>query len=237
MPSLAGLDPKYLASAMKAYKSGQRKNDVMTGALARATDTEINNMALYYALQKPVRTENPAPGDQAAGKAAAAACAGCHGELGVSENPAIPSLAGQDAQYFIVAMKDYKDGSRRDEPMKGLVAPLDDVAIKNMAAWYAMQQPQPPKIRKPLTSAEWAQRCDRCHGANGNSTDPRMPALAGQRVDYLQKVLHAYRTGTRKSPEMAAMSDVLSEADAENLAIWYARQKPRAVVYVPLPAK
>ena len=237
MPSLAGLDPKYLVAAMKAYKSGQRKNDVMTGALARATDTEINNMALYYALQKPVRTENPAPGDQAAGKTAAAACSGCHGELGVSENPAIPSLAGQDAQYFIVAMKDYKDGSRRDEPMKGLVAPLDDFAIKNMAAWYAMQQPQPPKIRKPLTSAEWAQRCDRCHGANGNSTDPRMPALAGQRVDYLQKVLHAYRTGARKSPEMAAMSDVLSEADVENLATWYARQKPRAVVYVPLQGK
>ncbi len=151
MPSLAGLDPKYLVAAMKAYKAGQRKNDVMTPALARATDTEINNMALYYALQKPVRTENPASGDQAAGKAAAAACSGCHGELGVSENPAIPSLAGQDAQYFIVAMKDYKDGSRRDEPMKGLVAPLDETVIRNMAAWYAAQQPQPPKIRKPLT--------------------------------------------------------------------------------------
>ena len=106
-----------------------------------------------------------------------------------------------------------------------------------MAAWYAAQQPQPPKIRKPLTSAEWAQRCDRCHGTGGNSTDPRMPALAGQRVDYLQKVLHAYRTGTRKSPQMAAMSDVLSEADVENLATWYSRQKPRAVVYVPLQGK
>ncbi len=237
MPSLAGLDPKYLVSAMKAYKGGQRKNDVMAGALARATETEINNIALYYALQKPLRTENPAPGDQAAGKVAAGACSGCHGELGVSENPAIPSLAGQDAQYFIVAMKDYKDGSRHDEPMKGLVAPIEDVAIKNMSAWYASQQPQPAKIRKPLTAAEWAQRCDRCHGANGNSTDPRMPALAGQRADYLQKVLNAYRTGARKSPQMAAMSDVLTEADIDSLATYYSRQKPRAVVYVPLPGK
>ena len=71
-----------------------------------------------------------------------ALCSGCHGELGVSENPAIPSLAGQDAQYFIVAMKDYKDGSRHDEPMKGLVAPIEDAAIKNMSAWYASQQPR-----------------------------------------------------------------------------------------------
>jgi cytochrome c553 len=237
MPSLAGLDPKYLAAAMRAYKNSQRKSEIMTSALARATDTDINNIALYYALQKPVRTENPAPGDQTAGKAAAAGCAGCHGEQGVSENPAIPSLAGQDAQYFGAALKDYKDGSRRDETMKGQVAQLDDTAIKNMAAYYAMQQPQPAKIRKPLSSAEWAQRCDRCHGVDGNSTDPRMPALAGQRVDYLQKVLHAYRTGTRKSPQMAAMSDVLSETDVENLAAYYGRQKPRTMVYVILPSK
>jgi cytochrome c553 len=64
-----------------------------------------------------------------------------------------------------------------------------------------------------------------------------MPALAGQRVDYLQKVLQAYRTGARKSPQMAAMSDVLTEADVENLAVYYSRQKARAVVYVPLPGK
>jgi cytochrome c553 len=237
MPSLAGLDPKYLGAAMKAYKSGQRKNDVMAAALAPVTDADIENIALYYALQKPVRTENPAPGDQAVGKSAAASCGGCHGEQGVSENPAIPSLAGQDAQYFTAALRDYKEGSRHDEPMKGLIVPLDDAAIKNMAAWYATLQPQPAKIRKPLATAEWAQRCDRCHGVDGNSTDPRIPALAGQRLDYLQKVLHAYRTGARRSPEMAAMADVLTETDVENLAVHYARQKPRAVVYVIVPPK
>ena len=237
MPSLAGLDPKYLVAAMKAYKSGQRKNEIMSSALAKTTDGEIENIALYYALQKPVRTENPVVGDAPAGKAAAAGCAGCHGEVGVSENPAIPSLAGQDAKYFVAALKNYKDGSRRDEPMKGLVAPLDETSIRNMGAYYATQQPQPAKVRRPLTSAEWAQRCDRCHGVDGNSTDPRMPALAGQRLDYLQKVLHAYRTGARKSPQMAAMSDVLTEIDVEGLAAHYARQKARAVVYVVLPPK
>lgn len=92
-------------------------------------------------------------------------------------------------------------------------------------------------MRKPPTTAEWAQRCDRCHGVDGNSTDPRLPALAAQRVDYLENVLHAYRTGERKSPQMAAMSDLLTEADVENLAAYYARQKARAVVYVILPTK
>jgi len=237
MPNLVGLDPKYLVAAMKAYKSGERKNDLMKSLLASISDANLNNIALYYGLQKPVRAQTPAPGNQTAGKAASASCAGCHGDQGVSGNPATPSLAGQDAQYFAAALRAYKGGLRGDETMKGLAAALDDNAVKNMAAYYANQQPQQPKVSKPLTTEEWAQRCDRCHGVNGNSTDPRLPFLAAQRVDYLQKVLHAYRTGARKSPQMAAMSAVLTEDDVENLAAHYARQQARAFVYVILPAK
>jgi cytochrome c553 len=237
MPSLVGLDPKYLVAAMKAYKSGQRKHDMMKSLLAALGDADLNNIALYYALQKPARAQTPASGNPAAGKAAAAACAACHGDLGVSGSPATPSLAGQEAQYFAAAIRAYADGSRKDDMMKGPAAALDDRAIRDLAAFYATQQPRPPNVRKPLTTAELAARCDRCHGANGNSTDPRLPALAAQRQDYLEKVLHAYRTGARKSPAMAAMSEMLTEADVENLAAHYARQRARAFVYVLLPSK
>jgi len=236
-PNLAGLDPKYLVLAMKAYQRGQRKNDLMKSLLAAASEADINNIALFYALQKPSRSPTPAPGDQAAGKAAAAACNGCHGEGGVSAISTTPSLAGQDAQYLADALRAYKDGSRSDETMKGLAAALDDNAIKNLPAFYASLQPQQPDVRKPLTTEEWTQRCDRCHGLNGNSTDPRLPALAAQRLDYLEKVLHDYRTGARKSREMAAMSGVLTELDVDNLAAHYAGQMARAVVFVPVPAK
>src|ERR1700682_504517 len=236
-PSLVGLDPKYLVAAMKGYKSGQRKNDVMKSVISAVSDADLSNMALYYALQKPARASTPAAGDQAAGKAAAAACAGCHGDKGVSGNPANPSLAGQDAEYVVAALRAYKDGARSDETMKGLAATLDEAAAKSLAAFYANQQPQPTNVRKPLTTAEWAQRCDRCPGVNGKSTDPRLPALAAQRVEYLEKTLHAYRTGERKSPQMAAMSEVLTEAEVENRAVYNARQKARPVVYVTLPAK
>jgi cytochrome c553 len=237
MPSLIGLDPKYLVAAMKAYKSGQRKNELMKTMLSTLTDGDLNNIALYYALQKPARAQTPAAGDQAVGKAAAGACAGCHGDQGVSGNPGNPSLAGQDAQYIAAALQGYKDGARSDETMKALAAPLDESAIKNVAAYYANQQPQAPNVRKPLATAELAQRCDRCHGVDGNSTDPRLPALAAQRVDYLDKVLRAYQTGSRKSSAMAAMSEVLSDSDVENLAAHYAGKKPRAVVFIPLPSK
>ena len=235
-PNLAGLDPKYLVLAMKAYQGGQRKNELMKSLLAAASEADINDIALFYALQKPSRSPTPAPGDQAVGRAAAAACNACHGEGGVSASTT-PSLDGQDAQYLADAFRAYKDGSRSDETMKGLAAGLDDNAIKNLSAFYASLQPRQPDVRKPLTTEEWTQRSDRCHGLNGNSADPRAPALAAQRLDYLEKVLHDYRTGVRKSREMAAMSGVLTEMDVDNLAAHYAGQMARAVVFVPVPAK
>ena len=237
IPSLVGLDPKYLVDAMKAYKTGQRKNDTMKAMLASVGEPAINNIALFYALQPATGAKTPAAGDQAAGKEAAASCAGCHGDEGVSGSPATPSLAGQDAQYLVAALQAYKGGSRSDETMKGMAASLDDNAMKNLAAYYAAQEPKAPNVRKPLTTEEWTQRCDRCHGVNGNSTDPRLPMLAGQRADYLLKALQDYRARTRKSSEMAAMSDGLSEDDLDNLAAHYAHQKARAVLFVPLPGK
>lgn len=237
MPSLVALDPKYFAAAMNAYKTGQRKHDVMKSMVAGVSDADLNNMALYYALQKPARAQTPAPGDQAAGKKAAASCGACHGDQGVSGNPTTPSLAGQDAQYLAAATRAYKDGSRKDQSMKGPAAALDERLIKDIVAYYAAQQPEPLSVRKPLTVAEWAERCDRCHGVNGNSTDPLMPALAAQRADWLEPVLHAYRTGARKSSAMAAMSALMTDADVKELAAHYARQTARAVTYVVVPPK
>jgi cytochrome c553 len=88
-----------------------------------------------------------------------------------------------------------------------------------------------------LTTAEITQRCNRCHGVDGNSSDPRMAALASQRADYLEKAMRAYQKGERKSTAMAAMLDGLSDTDIEGIAGHYARQRARTVVYVPLPAK
>jgi cytochrome c553 len=236
-PSLTGLDPKYLAAAINAYKSGQRKDDVMKSMVAGVSDADVSNIALFYALQKPARAGTPAAGDAAAGKEATAACAGCHGDKGVASDPANPSLAGQDAQYLATATQAYKDGTRKDETMKGMAAALDERTIKNIAAYYAAQQPQAPKVRKPLSLAELTERCDRCHGINGNSIDPLVPAIAAQRADWLEQVLNAYRTGARKSAAMAAMSSVISETEVKELAAYYSRQTARAVTIIALPGK
>jgi cytochrome c553 len=237
MPNLVGLDPKYFVAAVNAYKSGQRKHDMMKTLVSALSNADVNNLALFYAAQAPVKAQTPSPGNQAAGKTAAAACAGCHGEGGVSANPATPSLAGQDAQYFADAMRAYRDGSRADPSMKAPAAAVDDNASKNLAAYYAAQTPKQPLLKKPLTTAELAQRCDRCHGVNGNSTDPRSPALAAQRADYLEQAMRAYRKGGRKNKAMKAMLDGLSDTEIDNLAAYYASQRARSVVYVILPPK
>lgn len=236
-PSLAGLDPKYLIAAMSAYRSGARKHDLMKGLVGALSETDLGNVALFYALQKPARATTPSSGDAKAGKAAAAACSGCHGESGVASDPATPSLAGQDSQYLAAATQQYKDGTRKNDVMKGVAGGLDEKKIKDIATFYASQQPQAPKVRKPLSLGEWTGRCDRCHGVNGNSTDPLLPAIAAQRADWLEQVLTAYRTGARKSTAMGAMTSVMSDTEAKEIAAFYSRQSARAVTFVVLPAK
>jgi len=169
VPSLAGLAPPYLVAAMKAYAAGQRKHAVMQALLTDVGESEFNNIALFYARQVPARAATPPPGDPSAGKtvlmpltdfpiAASAVCAGCHGQQGVSANPAWPSLAGQDARYLADALKAYKDGSRDNAMMKGMVAALDETAINNIATYYATLAPaQPPaadSAQAPASSRE-----------------------------------------------------------------------------------
>lgn len=236
-PNLAGFDEKYFVAAMNGYRSGQRKHELMQSVAVSLGDADVKNLALHYALQKPAPAQTPAKGNAAAGKKTSAACAGCHGEQGVSGNPANPSLAGQDAEYFAAAMRGYKDGTRSEETMKLAASGVNDSAIADLAAYYAAQQPRQPKVSKPLSLAEWVQRCDRCHGINGNSTDPRTPAIAAQRVEYLQKALQAYQGNQRRNSVMAAMSGSLTDADVANLAAYYARQKARGFVFVMVPSK
>lgn len=237
IPSLVGQEPQYLVTALGEYQDGARKNDTMKAMAAQLSGAAMNDIALFYGLQKPARAATPAPGNPAAGRTASAACAACHGAEGVSGNPSTPSLAGQDAQYLAAALHGYMDGARTNTTMKGLAEKLGDADIQNLAAFYAGLQPQQPNVRKPLTANEWAERCNRCHGVNGNSADPLIPALASQRAAYLESALNAFRAGTRQSAVMSAMADGLSENDIRNLAAYYASQKAHAVVYVPVPPR
>ena len=69
--------------------------------------------------------------------------------------------------------------------------------------------------------------CGACHGANGNSSNPMWPNLAGQHAPYLVKQLKDFKSGARKDPVMAPMAAPLSGQDMENLGAYFASQKPK----------
>lgn len=243
VPSLIGIHPKYLVETMQSFKSGDRpideKNQDMKKALDALPDQDLQRIALYYALQSEnlMRAQTPNGGGAPAAKEALAPCVKCHGEDGIGDSPITPSLAGQDLAYMVNALHAYKDGTRDDDTMTPRAKKLDDVAMMSLSAYYAGLDPKPVNIPRPLSPDEWAEKCDRCHGLNGNSTRPEVPALAAQRLDYLEAALSAYQSGARKSSEMTAMSSILTPDDTKGLAAHYAHQKGRSVVFIAVPSK
>lgn len=67
--------------------------------------------------------------------------------------------------------------------------------------------------------------CASCHGANGISTIPQYPNLAGQKEQYLVKQLKDLQTGARTHPLMSSMAKSLTSADIENLAAYFSSLK------------
>ena len=64
--------------------------------------------------------------------------------------------------------------------------------------------------------------CAGCHGAEGMSSNPLWPNLAGQKEAYLAKQIKAFRDGTTRSdPMMTPMAKPLTDDDIANLAAYY----------------
>jgi cytochrome c553 len=237
MPNLTAQHPEYLADATRAYGDSRRKDDIMKSIIASFGDETIAAVSLYFALQQPRGTGAAITGDVAAGRKAAEACSGCHGADGNATAPDTPSLAGQDPTYAAKALKAYRDGGRDHPGMSPAAAELSDTDVDALVAFYATQPPVARDVPKPLSVTEWVQRCDRCHGHDGNSTDPRFPSLAGQKGVYLLRVLQEYQSGIRKSEMMHKMSEALRPSDLNLIAGYYAAKRRKSVIYVAVPGQ
>ena len=143
-PSLAGQKAAYLARILAAYKSGDQKDVVMTPLAQALSDADIQNLAAYYAgLNCGGARSTKLAGNAAAGKELAKNCAGCHGETGISANPAWPDIAGQKPGYLSNVLKSFRAGLRKDPMMAGVSRGLSDADIENLAAYYAGQSCKP----------------------------------------------------------------------------------------------
>ncbi len=63
--------------------------------------------------------------------------------------------------------------------------------------------------------------CVACHGADGVGKAPQYPNLAGQKADYTEKQLRAFRSGERNDPNMSAMAKPLSDQDITELSAYF----------------
>jgi cytochrome c553 len=175
--------------------------------------------------------------DPAAGAEAAMACAGCHGEAGVSLTPLFPSLAGQSALAIYKQLHDFRSGSRVNGIMGPMAEGLDDQTIVNLAGYYASLTKgtlDPNRIvADDAATAELILRgdparaipaCVSCHGF-GAGGPVETPTLAGQHADYLAAQLRAYAAGERINDvysRMRTIASALSEDEITRLAAYYA---------------
>ena len=146
VPMIAGQDAKYLASALTAYRSGDRKFPTMRSIAKSLTDQDIADIAAYYAqLGKPegpvpAALEHPVPD---ALRAKLGTCVACHGvNFSTPTDGTIPRLAGQYPDYLQFALRAYQvDGNphfgRSNPVMSAMAKPLTATDIDQITAYLA----------------------------------------------------------------------------------------------------
>jgi len=163
--------------------------------------------------------------DIAAGQARAEACQACHGAQGVSENPEIPSLAGQQDKYLQWQLVFFRSGRRANEIMGPMAADLTDEDVRNLGAYFASlpagappaTDDADPKLVQAGAALAEQHRCAACHTETFGGKQAA-PAIARQHRDYLAKSLADYRSGARPSTGVAAMTEAASGLSDEDIA-------------------
>lgn len=226
VPSLAGMDVKYFVRASIAYQHGLRDHKAMREFVSFYSDSDLEKVAFFYAMQEPVTRQVEDKELVALGEKLSDACTMCHGRKGISSDPAkVPSLAGQDINYLLEATRAYEKGGRQHDGMANASAEITEPDLIKVAAYFAAQTPKAATTYPPEDPALIVrERCDRCHGERGYSTMPGVPRLAGQVEPYIVLAMKEYQDGIRNDSAMVAMASVMSLNEIKAVAAYYARQ-------------
>lgn len=185
-----------------------------TGHFAMRGRVVVDEPAAYQAwLQRQAtyaQLRDRPHGDVAAGQAAYAVCAACHGaqaEGNVALNA--PKLSGQGAWYLERQLRLFKAGARGADPKDAFgrtMAPMaatlaDDAAVANVVAYIASlpDTPVPATLKGDVDTgrARYA-TCAACHGAQGGGiAATNAPRLKGMSDWYLARQLRNFKDGVR----------------------------------------
>lgn len=194
--------------------------------------------SLFLAALALTGLATAAPADLAKGKQIAEqVCAACHAGDGNSNIAMYPKLSSQQASYLIKQTHDIKTGARAtgsSAAMAPMVQNLSDDDIRNVAAFYAQQNPKAgesnPKENPQLGARIYrgglpekgVPACMSCHGpagagmpAGGTAVNS-FPRLGGQHSSYIADQLRFYAAGKRTSAN-SMMEDVAKRMSEEEI--------------------
>ena len=146
-PSLAGQNEAYLVRTLQAFKSGDRKNVLMTPQAMSLSDQDMQDLAAFFAgkTRQPQAADPKAVADgerlyRGGNKdTGISACIACHGPQGTGNGPAgYPALSGQHASYVASQLHRYREGLRtsdQNQMMRNSAARLTDAEIDAVAAY------------------------------------------------------------------------------------------------------
>ena len=160
---------------------------------------------------------------------AIATCAGCHGENGVPIDKTFPVIAGQNRNYILNQLHDFKTGRRKNEIMAGIVAEMSKTDMEAIATHFSKQAWPVQEAQKPSAEIESAAettlslfKCDVCHHPQYQGDTVR-PRLAGQNEEYLLKTMQDFRDKARGNYiGMSAVLGGLSDDDLKGIASYLA---------------
>jgi cytochrome c553 len=191
--------------------------------------------AVRAKAKEELRETLQASADSAHGGHLFSICAECHGAHGEGNaNGWPPQIAGQHARVVAKELVDFRTGLRWYDPMERIAGRhvlqrVQDIA--DVAAYVAALPPSSATTPGPGRALQqgarlYAQRCEWCHGAQGEGNDERfVPRVAGQQYEYLLRQLQDARAGRR--PSMQAQHPRLiascSMDDLAGLADYMAR--------------
>lgn len=133
-PNLAGQKRDYLVNQIKAFRDGQRKEPLMLPMVQDLSDTQIAQLADYYAsLPTPERRESEV---SELGRHVRARCISCHGDEGITVNSEWPNLAGQNAEYLQKQLLDYRSGERKHLLMQVIASELTKEEIEAVSTYF-----------------------------------------------------------------------------------------------------
>jgi cytochrome c553 len=141
VPVIWGQNLGYLFFQLRDFKSGARKNDVMSPIVEALPREELMALAQYFSKKPWPKLQQPRPAADVAALAqranASVVCTSCHQDGFIGEGTQ-PRLAGQDRRYLEKTMTEFQSGARGNNPgMTDLMKSLTPQDISALAAWLA----------------------------------------------------------------------------------------------------